>query len=649
MEDSEIIEGELLCYSDIDIANVLSELEKHDREACNNNKVFTVAYKAQYNDNYKGLGLKRSSLEKCNFNGADFTDAAVTGSRFINSYFKDCIISGANFQFCNFSGSTLTSTNVSARIESSNFSQSNFSNTKIIDLKICGCTFSQVLFENAEIENCDISLCTFENSVFKNSSLKNLELTTINLDFVDFNDVRMDNVTLPFFQIPYTFGGLSYLFSTADEVWISSKKSIDKRISVDEYYGTMKELAIYYAYIKEYFPLANIYIAIGMNEKALPAIIKGAEDSIKISDFRMLKYFCKLAATNFPTQVLKQIYEQIEKHLPVHQLTNGQLHDYLIHIGEIRSMLLNNTLNKPMLEIGIKTNIEFHEETQLSLLVKCINRILSEIGSSTKSTYIELRHNSPYELLISCSDKVCFFLQIVAAIYNLFEAFEKFKEFENSLVAKDKKWEKYSLSQSDLTEISSKFIEAKGEIHKHGIKASNINPKIIYFHPIDANKKIQPEKKTVKIFVASSSELDEERKMCEPIVQEVNKFFPHLNLEVVQWEKDIESGSYGKRIQDKINPYLLDSDILIALFYSKVGPFTLEEYNLALDRRKKVFVYFKTGFTPRNRGEYEAYGHIFNLKEQILSDNQTLHVDYANTDDFKDKLMKDLNLYLENY
>jgi len=105
----------------------------------------------------------------------------------------------------------------------------------------------------------------------------------------------------------------------------------------------------------------------------------------------------------------------------------------------------------------------------------------------------------------------------------------------------------------------------------------------------------------IKIFVASSGELSTERDKCVSVIHELNKSHSHLHLEVVKWETDLESGSYDKsRIQDEINPLLEDCQIVIVMFYSKVGKFTLEEYLLARDKTKKIFLYFKQGFSPKN-------------------------------------------------
>ena len=153
--------------------------------------------------------------------------------------------------------------------------------------------------------------------------------------------------------------------------------------------------------------------------------------------------------------------------------------------------------------------------------------------------------------------------------------------------------------------------------------------------------------KRVKIFVASGDDLKEERIQAILILNKLNKNFPHLHLEAVEWETDIPSGSYNKeRIQDEINPYLLDCDIILAMFYSKAGKFTVEEYKLALQSQKKTFLYFKTGFSGENTKEVKKYLDLMKFKAKVEKENPVLYRSFGSVEDFDKLLYQDLNLYL---
>ncbi len=134
----------------------------------------------------------------------------------------------------------------------------------------------------------------------------------------------------------------------------------------------------------------------------------------------------------------------------------------------------------------------------------------------------------------------------------------------------------------------------------------------------------------IKIFVASSSELKKERREIVQIFHNLKKSPTCFNLEAVKWETDIASGSYEReRVQDEINPLMQECQAVIVLFYSKVGQFTLEEYQLARTLKKKVFLYFKKGFRAKNSREIENLKQVFLLKEALGKENQSLYQEYT--------------------
>ncbi len=120
---------------------------------------------------------------------------------------------------------------------------------------------------------------------------------------------------------------------------------------------------------------------------------------------------------------------------------------------------------------------------------------------------------------------------------------------------------------------------------------------------------------------------------------------------MIEWETDLASGSYQKdSIQAEINPLLEKSQIVMVIFYSKLGKFTLEEYHLAIEKGKKVFLYFKKGFSPTSPQENKIYNQVLEFRENIEKENKTFFKDYKIIDQFKNHINTDLCLYLkENY
>jgi tetratricopeptide (TPR) repeat protein len=152
----------------------------------------------------------------------------------------------------------------------------------------------------------------------------------------------------------------------------------------------------------------------------------------------------------------------------------------------------------------------------------------------------------------------------------------------------------------------------------------------------------------MNIFIASSGELKEEREQLILIVKSVNIIFDHLHLDTFEWEIDMPRGSVPtKRIQDEINKKLDESDIVIVLFYSKIGKFTIEEYKRAIEKDKKVFLYFKQGVCPKNTEECKNLLKVFEFMEEIEKENKTLIGKYKGIEGLKFLVLEDLSKYLK--
>ncbi|MDP4270780.1 MAG: COR domain-containing protein [Bacteroidota bacterium] len=105
--------------------------------------------------------------------------------------------------------------------------------------------------------------------------------------------------------------------------------------------------------------------------------------------------------------------------------------------------------------------------------------------------------------------------------------------------------------------------------------------------------------KTIAIFLASSSELKEDREQFEIFINRENKRLNQegifLNLEL--WEDFIDAMS-KTRLQDEYNKVIASCDIFISLFKTKVGKFTAEEFETAFtqfhhNNKPLVYTYFK--------------------------------------------------------
>lgn len=98
----------------------------------------------------------------------------------------------------------------------------------------------------------------------------------------------------------------------------------------------------------------------------------------------------------------------------------------------------------------------------------------------------------------------------------------------------------------------------------------------------------------IGVFVASPSDVSEERKALESVVHELNKTWSknlNLRLDLIKWETDIYPG-FGEYSQDVINEQVNDEyDVFVAIFWGRSGTptkiaesGTIEEFNRAYNK-----------------------------------------------------------------
>jgi len=147
--------------------------------------------------------------------------------------------------------------------------------------------------------------------------------------------------------------------------------------------------------------------------------------------------------------------------------------------------------------------------------------------------------------------------------------------------------------------------------------------------------------KKIKIFLASSNELAEERRRFEIDTYRKTKawfddgIFLHLDI----WE-DLTARMSQTRSQDDYNKKIDESDIFVLLAYTKVGMYTAEEFETAFGAFKEtkkpfIFTYFK-----QTNGKTEPSLQAFQEKLKALE-----HF-YESYQDF-DGLWKKFNIELE--
>ncbi|MGF1535371.1 MAG: hypothetical protein ACFB4J_02635, partial [Elainellaceae cyanobacterium] len=156
-----------------------------------------------------------------------------------------------------------------------------------------------------------------------------------------------------------------------------------------------------------------------------------------------------------------------------------------------------------------------------------------------------------------------------------------------------------------------------------------------------------PAMQTIKIFLASSSELKGDREQFEIFINRKNKEYVKSGvfLELVLWEDFIDAMSQT-RLQDEYNLAIAECDIFVSLFHSKVGQYTKEEFLKAYDtfkanNRPLVYTYFKKLVTEVTRSNRKHFESLFDFQDE-LSDKGHFYTTYADINDLKHQFSEQL-------
>ncbi|MEO1294908.1 MAG: hypothetical protein AAFW75_03750 [Cyanobacteria bacterium J06636_16] len=162
--------------------------------------------------------------------------------------------------------------------------------------------------------------------------------------------------------------------------------------------------------------------------------------------------------------------------------------------------------------------------------------------------------------------------------------------------------------------------------------------------------KAQPAIQTIKIFLASSSELKSDREQFEIFISRQNDYYLDrgIRLKLIIWENFLDAMS-KTRSQDEYNQAIADCDVFVSLFHTKVGQYTEEEFVTALETfkdrdRPLIYTYFKdaainmSSITP-------AIMTLLNFKQK-LSEMGHFYQNYADMNDLKHQFGEQLVKFL---
>ncbi len=139
--------------------------------------------------------------------------------------------------------------------------------------------------------------------------------------------------------------------------------------------------------------------------------------------------------------------------------------------------------------------------------------------------------------------------------------------------------------------------------------------------------------KRIKIFLASSEELENDRNAFGNLIRRLNKSYEKrgISLDLFEWE-DFDAAYNDRRKQEEYNDEVRASDMFLALFHTKAGRFTIEEFEIAVEEflrksQPKVYTYCK----DLAAGEVESI-ELTEFKQRLINEMGHYWSHYSNRD-----------------
>lgn len=159
--------------------------------------------------------------------------------------------------------------------------------------------------------------------------------------------------------------------------------------------------------------------------------------------------------------------------------------------------------------------------------------------------------------------------------------------------------------------------------------------------------------KVLEVFIASPSDVTIERNLTEKIVQEWNAIHSKNNgtiLLPMRWEKNVYS-DFSSTPQNIINKQILENaDVLIAIFWSKIGTptkehesGTVEELRLHIEAKKPAIVVFSKKPLPQDYDRVQ-FDQLQLFKKWCQSCG--VYFEFERSNDFNELIRNQLSLVL---
>lgn len=151
----------------------------------------------------------------------------------------------------------------------------------------------------------------------------------------------------------------------------------------------------------------------------------------------------------------------------------------------------------------------------------------------------------------------------------------------------------------------------------------------------------------VNIFLASSAELKDDRNNFQLFINQLNEDWSGKDVFFVTktWEDDFIDAMSGDGLQSRYNEAIAECDIFLMLFFTKVGKYTEQEFEVAfknfqLNKKPLVYTYFKEDYISTGKIGDEIVS-LLNFKKK-LSELKHYVSTYTSIEDLQWKFSRQL-------
>lgn len=366
--------------------------------------------------NWSSKNMRRVHFSNCVFTNVNFKSTGFTGSIFKSCNFKESNLDCAIFDECIFIDCEFSDMN----LHSASFCKVEMVDCRMDNLCLDSCFFTDSIWNNVLLTSCKIIDIIWENAKFLKCTFDTVELLKLNFEFTHFYDICFKETILPFASLPFVFGGIKYLLNTNDDVWIKtvSPDFPDAKLPKEEYINLLPEFLEFYTTTTNYFPVANILLGYGKINDGVDSILSGLEFWFNIHNYKMMHYLCELANTyNLDITHRKIIYKHIQKlneRMLVHEEDIGSQNRWSTYQAKMRESLLDSA-SLPYVTLEFETCIKQNDYDHLSEFMQNFDNLLPTNSYSS----VELRHNSPYNIMCKIFGDETTLITIVVSILTI--------------------------------------------------------------------------------------------------------------------------------------------------------------------------------------------------------------------------------------